>query len=174
MSQSFTNFTWQDRNLDSSEKTPAHFNRWISRRLTTHKLVSSRAMAVPTLRIARPTDDMAALMPFYRDGLGLSVLASFDDHAGFDGVILGVPRGPYHLEFTHARHGPKVGRAPTHDNLLVLYLPEREVWESTVERMRKVGAKQVESFNPYWDKQGVTFEDADGWRVVLQGASWNA
>ncbi|WP_205626873.1 VOC family protein [Pseudoponticoccus marisrubri] len=51
----------------------------------------------PTLRVARPTDDIAALLPFYRDGLGFSVLAEFRDHDGFDGVMLGAPGAPYHL-----------------------------------------------------------------------------
>lgn len=26
------------------------------------------------------------------------------------------------------------------------------------------------SFNPYWDASGQTFEDADGYRIVLQNA----
>ena len=32
----------------------------------------------------------------------------------------------------------------------------------------------VKAFNPYWDKQGQTFVDPDGYRVVLQHASWSA
>ena len=39
-------------------------------------------MPNPTLRVARATDNIAALLPFYRDGLGLSVLGRFEDHAG--------------------------------------------------------------------------------------------
>jgi len=30
----------------------------------------------------------------------------------------------------------------------------------------------VPSFNPYWDRDGVTFEDPDGYRVVVQRAAW--
>ena len=41
---------------------------------------------VPILRVARPTDDLERLLPFYRDGLGLGVLFRFADHDGFDGV----------------------------------------------------------------------------------------
>ena len=29
-------------------------------------------------------------------------------------------------------------------------------------------------FNPYWDRQGVTFSDDDGYRVVIQHAAWRA
>lgn len=128
-------------------------------------------MTPPTLRIARPTDDIAALLPFYRDGLGLAVLAHFEDHEGFDGVMLGQPGAPYHFEFTHQR-GHVAGRAPTHDNLVVFYLPERAAWEAAVARMRGAGFEPVPSWNPYWDVSGVTFEDADGYRVVLQHAAW--
>lgn len=31
----------------------------------------------PILRVARPTDDIKALLPFYREGLGLSLLYRF-------------------------------------------------------------------------------------------------
>lgn len=128
-------------------------------------------MSIPTLRIARPTDSLEALLPFYRDGLGLSVLGHFKDHAGFDGVMLGLPGAPYHFEFTHQR-GHTAGRAPTQDNLVVFYLPEREGWEAAVSRMRRAGFEPVPSYNPYWDIMGATFEDADGYRVVFQRARW--
>jgi hypothetical protein len=41
------------------------------------------------LRVARPTDELAAVIRFYRDGLGFEVLFQFQDHDGFDGVMLG-------------------------------------------------------------------------------------
>ena len=47
----------------------------------------------PHLRIARPVIDLARSAKLYRDGLGLELLGSFEDHAGFDGVMLGVPGG---------------------------------------------------------------------------------
>ena len=30
----------------------------------------------------------------------------------------------------------------------------------------------VTSFNPYWEISGQTFEDADGYRIVLQNGTW--
>jgi len=54
----------------------------------------------PCLRVARPTRDIEAATRFYTLALGLDVLARFDDHAGFDGVIMGHAGWPYHLEFT--------------------------------------------------------------------------
>ena len=125
-----------------------------------------------TLRVARPSDNLEALLPFYRDGLGLTVLYRFEDHDGFDGVMLGAPGAPYHLEFTRAR-GHAAGRAPTPDNLLVFYLPDDAEWAVAIERMRSAGFEPVRAFNPYWDRGGRTFEDPDGYRVVLQHDRWD-
>jgi hypothetical protein len=52
------------------------------------------------LRVARPTDDLVAVVAFYRDGLGLEVLSEFVGHNGFDGAMLGRRGAAYHLEFT--------------------------------------------------------------------------
>jgi catechol 2,3-dioxygenase-like lactoylglutathione lyase family enzyme len=123
------------------------------------------------LRVARPTDDLEAVVRFYRDGLGLEVLSEFRDHAGFDGVMLGRPGAGYHLEFTR-RRGHRAGRAPTEDNLLVFYLPDRDAWQRAVDRLERYGHRPVPAFNPYWDRCGKTFEDPDGYRVVLQNAAW--
>lgn len=128
-------------------------------------------MTAPIIRIARPSDDPQALLPFYRDGLGLDVLFRFEDHDGFDGIMLGRPGAAYHFEFTRKR-GHAAGRAPTEDNLTVFYLPERAAWAAAVDRMRDAGFEPVRAFNPYWDRNGKTFEDPDGYRVVLQNAAW--
>ncbi|MEZ5998212.1 MAG: VOC family protein [Hyphomonas sp.] len=126
-----------------------------------------------TLRIARPTDNIDALLHFYRDGLGFRVLGAFHEHEGFDGVMLGHPGAPYHLEFVQA-HGHAAGRAPTEDNLLVFYLPEAIRLAAAEARLRAAGFAPVKAFNPYWDEGGITFEDPDGYRVVLFGRAWPA
>jgi catechol 2,3-dioxygenase-like lactoylglutathione lyase family enzyme len=128
-------------------------------------------MTIPQLRVARPTDNLLALLSFYRDGLGLQVLASFTAHNGFDGLMLGHPQVPYHLEFTH-QPGHAVGRAPTGDNLLVFYLPDADEWRAAVQRMAAAGFEPTAAYNPYWDQLGLTFEDPDGYRVVLQQSAW--
>lgn len=128
-------------------------------------------MAETHLRVARPTDNLDEVVRFYRDGLGLEELGSFEDHEGFDGVMLGKAGTPYHLEFTRHR-GHVAGRAPTRDNLLVFYLPDAARWREAVERMVRHTYEPVKSYNPYWDQRGRTFEDPDGYRVVLQNAGW--
>jgi len=126
---------------------------------------------VPQLRVARPTDRLEEVVRFYRDGLGLLELGGFHDHEGFDGVMLGEANAPYHLEFTRCR-GHVAGRAPTQDHLLVFYFPDEKDWHAAVARMLNFGYQTVSSFNPYWDRQGHTFEDPDGYRVVLQNDEW--
>lgn len=129
------------------------------------------SLASAHLRVARPTDLMETVVRFYRDGLGMEILGQFLDHDGFDGVMVGYPGAAYHLEFTN-KAGHRVGRAPTQDNLLVIYLPDPAQWNAAIARLENAGYQPVPSFNPYWDKQGKTFEDPDGYRVVLQNASW--
>ena len=56
----------------------------------------------------------------------------------------------------------------------LFYLPDAAEWESACARMRSAGFAEVPSRNPYWDRQGCSFEDLDGYRVVLQRAAWPA
>lgn len=130
-------------------------------------------MRTTTLRVARPTDNLAEVARFYEDGLGLTRLGSFQDHDGFDGLMLGAPGATYHFEFTR-RRGHKAGRAPTRDNLLVFYLPDRREWQEAIDLMTAAGYTSAPSCNPYWDRAGRTFEDPDGYRIVLENASWPA
>lgn len=124
------------------------------------------ALSAAHIRVARPTDDIDRLLPFYRDGLGFEVLGSFADHEGFDGVMLGHKSSAYHLEFTRHR-GHHAGKAPTQDNLLIFYLPDHGSYAAAVSQMEGSGFAAVASFNSYWDRCGKTFEDPDGYRVVL-------
>jgi hypothetical protein len=125
-----------------------------------------------TMRVARPTDNLAAIAEMYAKGLGFAVLAEFKDHRGFDGVILGHPRQRHHIEFTSQREH-QVGKAPTQDHLLIFYVSNKDEWEAGCAQMKSAGFREVPSYNPYWDLQGRTFEDIDGYRVVLQNAAWD-
>ncbi|HZE59052.1 MAG TPA: VOC family protein [Burkholderiales bacterium] len=124
------------------------------------------------MRIARPVSALQRSVAMYRDGLGLLELGRFEDHDGFDGVILGTPGQPYHFEFTYCRTHPVVP-APTPEDLIVFYVPERAEWQQACAAMLRAGFVEVPSFNPYWQRHGRTFEDPDRYRVVLQGAEWS-
>lgn len=127
-------------------------------------------MPVAEVRVARPTDRLGEVVRFYCDGLGLKQIGSFEGHAGYSGVMLGLPGRDYHLEFTHHEAGSPCP-APTKDNLLVFYIPDLDAIGRLVARLASLGHSPVEPENPYWKDKGVTFEDPDGWRVVLMNTS---
>jgi len=122
--------------------------------------------AVVQVRIARHTARLDAIVAFYRDGLGLTELYRFVNHEGYDGVMLGLPDKTHHLEFTQHLSGPAPS-PPSGDDLLVLYIPDRAQLAALRERLERLGHRSVVPKNPYWLCDAVTFEDPDGWRVVL-------
>jgi catechol 2,3-dioxygenase-like lactoylglutathione lyase family enzyme len=123
------------------------------------------------VRIARPVSDLARSTDMYCRGLGLRVAGSFENHDGFDGVMLGFEGSSWHFEFTHCRSHP-VAPAPTAEDLVVLYIPTASEWQAACGSMLAAGFKQVASFNPYWDVEGRTYQDVDGYRIVLQHGEW--
>jgi catechol 2,3-dioxygenase-like lactoylglutathione lyase family enzyme len=127
-------------------------------------------MSAKQFRIARPTDRLEAVERFYRDGLDLVEIDRFADHAGYSGVMFGLPDTDHHLEFiTHVDGSP--GAAPSHENLLVLYYGSAASAAAVADRLAALGHEPVEAENPYWERSGaITIADPDGWRVVLAPA----
>ena len=119
------------------------------------------------VRIARHTEQLDRLVSFYRDGLGLTEAGGFRDHDGYSGVFLALPGTGAHLELTSG--GGHGAPAPHPESLLVLYLGDRRAVDAVVARL---GADPVAPANPYWAEHGVTFEDPDGFRVVLVPERW--
>jgi catechol 2,3-dioxygenase-like lactoylglutathione lyase family enzyme len=119
------------------------------------------------LRVARHTDQLEALVAFYRDGLGLPEIGRFTGHDGYDGVFLDVPGTSAHLELTTG--GAHGAPAPHPESLLVLYLGDDAAVRAAAERL---GHAPVPPANPYWAEHGLTFEDPDGFRVVLVPEDW--
>ncbi|MEX0299286.1 MAG: VOC family protein [Kordiimonas sp.] len=124
------------------------------------------------LCVARPTDNLVDIARMYQKGLGFKRLKAFENRAGEEGIILGLPGQAYHLEFTRYKN-EQVGKAPTEDNLLVFYIPDTEEWQQTCVCMEAAGFNCVESHSPHWDTEGRSFEDIDGYRVVLQNTQSN-
>ncbi|CAJ0993427.1 putative protein YycE [Sodalis praecaptivus] len=117
------------------------------------------------LRIARPVSSLVKSREMYCQGLGLQPIGAFDNHAGFSGVMLGRAEMPWHLEFTLCLTHPVIP-APSQEDLLVIYIAEPQAWRRACDAMRNA------AFNPYWDNEGQTFVDHDGYRTVIQQRAW--
>ena len=123
-------------------------------------------------RIARPTSKLEQVINFYTNGLGLKILYQFQDHEGYSGVMIGLPSQQYHLEFTQEDNSV-VCSPPTKDNLLVFYFKTVEDLNLIKKKLIDLGNQPVEPGNPYWKDKSFTFEDPDGWRVVLHNGLFN-
>lgn len=126
---------------------------------------------INSLRIARPVTDLNKSIRMYCNGLVLDVIASFEDHHGFGGAILGKDGLPYHFEMTFCKTHP-ITPSPTKEDFLVLYVPNFDKWHDRCNLLLEFGFIIVNPFNPYWDKVGKTFQDHDGYRIVLQNSKW--
>jgi len=114
------------------------------------------------VRVARHTDDLDAIVEFYRDRVGLPEIGRFMDHDGYDGVFLDLPGTAAHLEFTT---GGDHRAAPPHpENLLVLYLEDGDAVAAVAGRIAQA---PVTPANPYWEARALTFADPDGYHLVL-------
>ena len=127
-------------------------------------------MMVQHVRIARSTNRLDEVVAFYRDVLGFDVLSKFEDHNGFDGVMLGQSGDSMHFEFTREQ-GATAEHEASQEDLVVLYFNEAD-WTEAKRRIVTVGATVVTSHNPYWDRHGITTKDPDGYRVVLHRGPW--
>jgi len=116
------------------------------------------------LRVARHTTNLDAIVRFYRDILGLEVLGSFSEHQNYNGVFLGLKGADWHLEFTTSNE-PPVHQADE-DDLLVFYVsPDK--YEVLKNKFANNNIPKLTPKNPYWDKNGTTYADPDGFGVVL-------
>ena len=126
-------------------------------------------MTLPDLqvRIARHTDRLDEIVRFYRDGIGLPEIGGFRDHDGYDGIFLDLPGTGAHLEFTSG--GGHAAPPPHPESLLVLYVGSAE---KVADVARRVGGEPVTPANPYWETNGLTLADPDGFGVVLVPSRW--
>lgn len=123
------------------------------------------------IRIARPSSNLEKTAKFYCNSLGFELIGGFEDHDGFDGIMVGHADQPYHLEFTKHRK-TDVAPSPTPEDLLVFYVPNSIEWKAIINAIEASGAVSSPSHNPYWDQKGKTFSDPDGYRIVIQNSDW--
>jgi catechol 2,3-dioxygenase-like lactoylglutathione lyase family enzyme len=116
-------------------------------------------------RTTRHTKELNRIIDFYGRVLGLQVLGEFKDHQNYDGVFLGIPGENWHLEFTVSADAP--AHSPGDDDLLVFYAESLDEFNKIKERFIANKVKHVPPKNPYWERNGITFEDPDGFRIVI-------
>jgi catechol 2,3-dioxygenase-like lactoylglutathione lyase family enzyme len=122
------------------------------------------------VRVARPTRSLDAVVSFYGGLLDLPVLASFDDHDGYSGVVFGLPDRSRQLELV-CHEG--VAPSPTAEDQLVLYLGSAERVAEHAGRIAAGGYAPAVSPNPYWERTGaVCFVDPDGYWIILSPDAW--
>lgn len=129
-------------------------------------------MQAVQFRTARPTNNLEEIKIFYTEALGLELLGSFKGHAGYDGIMLAMPDKTHHLEFTQFEHKTDIPE-PTKEHLMVFYYSGTEAYKTANERIQSMGILPVEPENPYWKDKSETYEDPDGWRIILFNGVYN-
>jgi catechol 2,3-dioxygenase-like lactoylglutathione lyase family enzyme len=124
-------------------------------------------LPVSALRVVRWSPRYDQTVIFYRDIVGLPVLETFEDSYGLDGIILGLPDGPVHLEIVRSPEGQSIASGV---DQLVFYLPDPSAQEQIMARLAAAGVDPAAQIEYWQDNGGVTYRDPDGREVVF--ASW--
>lgn len=114
---------------------------------------------------ARHTNQLESLVDFYTKIIGLEVLGRFENHSGYDGVFLGYPSAEWHLEFTQSTE--QVKHAFDEDDCLVFYPTNHATYLKILSNIEFKGIPQEKAKNPYWNKNGVSIKDPDGYSVIV-------
>lgn len=120
------------------------------------------------VRLAYSSGRYDETIAFYRDLVGLPVLAEFTDSFGEDGTVFGLPSVELHLEIV---------RSDTHESrrdpleLLALYFSGEQAAAQAAAPLESAGVPRDPAPHPYWAARGASvYVDPDGRRVVY--APW--
>ncbi len=127
---------------------------------------------ISKLRLSRPTNNLENVLRFYCEGLGFEVLDRYEAQQGWDGVIVGHKDWPYQFEFSRRRDGAIVPPAPTTDHFFVFCVEDPQQWETLLKNLFQAGFSQITPPQLYADSGVATFEDPEGYRVVLVQGHW--
>ena len=125
-------------------------------------------LAPGAVRFSYSSANYDATTAFYRDVVGLPVVAEFTDSFGEDGTIFGLPSIQVQLEVVRAREN---ARDVDPLDSLVFYLSGPVAAGAAAAPLQAAGATRDPSPHPYWASRGaIVYLDPDGRRVVF--APW--
>jgi hypothetical protein len=118
---------------------------------------------IGAIRFARRSTQFESTVQFYRDLVGLPLVATFGDSYGSNGAIFGLPGTALTFEIVEADEPVVVDAG----DQLCLYFPDATAQQQATARLSAVGLQPTES-HPYWAATGaVTYRDPDGREVVF-------
>lgn len=118
-----------------------------------------------TFRYARHTAKLDNLIYFYTSIFDFKILGEFKNHNGYDGVLLGKENQNWHLEFTQNKETPN--STFDDDDILVFYPETHEEYNSILENLKKYEVPILKPQNPYWEINGIYFEDCEHYKIVV-------
>ena len=119
--------------------------------------------SIGAIRFARRSTQFESTVQFYRDLVGLPLVATFGDSYGSNGAIFGLPGTALTFEIVEADEPVAVDAG----DQLCLYFPDATAQQQATARLSAVGLQPTES-HPYWAATGaVTYRDPDGREVVF-------
>ena len=116
-------------------------------------------------RYARHTEDLLRMELFYTRVVGLDKLGEFENHQGYNGIILGLAGIDWQLEFTTSSQKPQ--RKFDDDDTLVFYLRTEDEFIGARKRIADSGVSTEIPRNPYWSANGIMISDPDGHHVIF-------
>jgi catechol 2,3-dioxygenase-like lactoylglutathione lyase family enzyme len=118
---------------------------------------------IGAIRFARRSTQFESTVQFYRDLVGLPLVATFGDSYGSNGAIFGLPGTALTFEIVEADEPVAVDAG----DQLCLYFPDATAQQQATARLSAAGLEPTES-HPYWAATGaVTYRDPDGREVVF-------
>ena len=116
-------------------------------------------------RVARHTNKIEEISEFYTKIIGLEILGNFKNHSNYDGIFIGKPHKDWHLEFTTTHE--EVNHQFDEDDCLVFYPESQYEYDAIIERLEINQIEIIISKNPYWNTNGISIKDPDGFVVII-------
>ncbi|QHC85536.1 prolyl endopeptidase [Empedobacter brevis] len=116
-------------------------------------------------RSARHTNRIKEIETFYTKILNLDILGDFKNHNGYDGLFIGKANTDWHLEFTTS--SDEVNHQFDEDDCLVFYPETQNEYEAVIKNLEFYRIEPIQAKNPYWNINGISFLDPDGFVVIV-------